>query len=228
MIKVRNLQKIYHRPSDTLHVLKGVSLTIEAGEVLAIVGPSGAGKSTLLHIMGGLDRPHEGEVLFNESLIYRLNERALARLRNREMGFIFQFYHLLPEFTAMENVMLPSLVEWNEHKMKDVRLRAADLLERVGMKDRREHKPNELSGGEQQRVAIARALINNPKVVFCDEPTGNLDSETGHKIIELLLEFNRQHRQTLVIVTHDEQMAGLSRRVIHMRDGKLVDDDPKS
>jgi lipoprotein-releasing system ATP-binding protein len=223
MIKAQNLQKIYHRQASSLSVLKGVDLTIAEGEVLAIVGPSGAGKSTLLHIMGGLDRPTEGEVLFDQCPIYRLNERALAQLRNRQMGFIFQFYHLLPEFTALENVMLPSLIEWSEQKTKDVRLRAEDLLERVGMKDRRHHKPNELSGGEQQRVAIARSLINNPKVVFCDEPTGNLDSETGHKIIELLLEFNRLHHQTLVIVTHDEQMAGLSRRVIHMRDGKLMD-----
>ena len=222
MLEAIAIEKHYDHPAGKVHVLKGIDLQISDGEVVAIVGPSGAGKSTLLHIMGGLDHPVSGEVVFAGENIYKLNEHKRAQMRNRNIGFIFQFYHLLPEFTALENVILPALVDKNVGSMDSVKVRAVALLDRVGLNQRYEHKPHELSGGEQQRVAIARALINEPKVVFCDEPTGNLDSESGKGVIDLLMELNQKNKQTLVIVTHDENIAKRSHRVVNMRDGKLV------
>ena len=223
MLEAVNVHKVYRQSSSELHVLRGIDLRIAPGEVVVIVGPSGAGKSTLLHIMGGLDLPSEGKVLFGQKDIYRLNDRQRAKIRNRGFGFIFQFYHLLPEFSALENVILPGLVDNEKISMEDLKVKGRDLLERVGLRDRQQHKPNELSGGEQQRVAIARALINDPQVIFCDEPTGNLDSENGELIIQLLLEMNEKRGQTLVIVTHDEEIARRSQRVLHMRDGKMAE-----
>ncbi len=222
MLEVLDVRKHYDHPSGKIQVLKGIDLKINEGDVVAIVGPSGAGKSTLMHIMGGLDHPAHGQVIFEGQNIYKINEHKRAEIRNRKMGFIFQFYHLLPEFTALENVILPALVDKNVKSMDSVKAKAILLLDKVGLSQRAEHKPHELSGGEQQRVAIARALINEPKVIFCDEPTGNLDSESGKGVIDLLMNLNKNNKQTLVIVTHDEQIAKSSHRVIHMRDGKLA------
>lgn len=221
MLEVLDVEKHYDHPSGKIEVLKGIRLTILDGEVVAIVGPSGAGKSTLLHIMGGLDHPAQGKMVFEGNNIYKLNETKRAQMRNGKFGFIFQFYHLLPEFTALENVILPALIDKNVGSMDSVKAKAILVLDRVGLKHRYEHKPHELSGGEQQRVAIARALINEPKVIFCDEPTGNLDSESGKGVIDLLMEINQKNKQTLVIVTHDEQIAKRSHRIIKMRDGKI-------
>ncbi len=222
MLEISEVEKHYDHPAGQVHVLRGIDLKITQGEVVAIVGPSGAGKSTLLHILGGLDVPAKGEVVFEDQNLYKLSEVKRAQIRNLKMGFIFQFYHLLPEFTALENVILPALVDKNVGSMDSVKAKAILLLDRVGLNQRYEHKPHELSGGEQQRVAIARALINEPKVIFCDEPTGNLDSESGTGVIDLLMELNQKNKQTLVIVTHDEQIAKRSHRVVKMRDGKLV------
>lgn len=222
MLQVKNLHKSYFQQASRLHVLKGIDLTIDKGEVVAIVGPSGAGKSTLLHIVGGLDKPEEGEVIFDGRDLYKLKENERAKVRNRQVGFVFQFYHLLPEFTALENVILPALVKEKIFNVERVKSQGSRLLEKVGLEGRQAHKPQELSGGEQQRVAIARALINSPDVLLCDEPTGNLDSESGKQIIELLLDLNRKNKQTLVIVTHDDSIARQAHRIVHIRDGRLV------
>ncbi|OGX35345.1 MAG: lipoprotein ABC transporter ATP-binding protein [Omnitrophica WOR_2 bacterium RIFCSPHIGHO2_02_FULL_52_10] len=207
---------------NMLDVLKGVDLGIKRGEFVSIVGPSGAGKSTLLHILGGLDKPDKGSVHFDGEDIYGLSDPARAALRNTSVGFIFQFYHLLPEFTALENVFLPRMIQMRYGKKKDFERDAAEILEKVGLKHRAQHKSYQLSGGEQQRVAIARALINRPKVIFCDEPTGNLDSESGSEIIRLLIGLNKNNGQTIVIVTHDEHVAQQSHRIVHIKDGELV------
>jgi len=216
------LQKSYHQAGATLHVLKGIDLKIDEAEMVAIVGPSGAGKSTLLHILGGLDYPDQGKVILEGEEIYRLNDVQRAGIRNKRIGFVFQFYHLLPEFTALENVILPQLIKEDDAKIVKYQDKGLALLERVGLKLRAAHKPYQLSGGEQQRVAIARALINEPRIVFCDEPTGNLDSQSGEEVIRLLTELNKKNRQTLVVVTHDQDIARLADRVIHIRDGQLV------
>ncbi|HOW35149.1 MAG TPA: ABC transporter ATP-binding protein [Candidatus Omnitrophota bacterium] len=222
MLEAKDVHKIYNHATANLHVLKGIDLKINAGDFLTIIGPSGAGKSTLLHILGGLDRPTEGAVNFDGQDIYNLNDRERAGIRNKKVGFVFQFYHLLPEFTALENVVLPGLVKSDMAQADRLREKGMVLLESVGLKERASHKPGQLSGGEQQRVAIARALVNEPKVIFCDEPTGNLDSKSGEDIIHLLLQLNQTRKQTLVIVTHDEYVAKLSRMTISMRDGKFV------
>ena len=222
MLQAVNIHKIYDHASTKLHILKGINLNIQSGDILAIVGPSGAGKSTLLHILGGLDRPNEGNVVLEGEDIYQLNDKERSFLRNKKIGFVFQFYHLLPEFTALENVILPAVVSAKTKDPGTFETKGLDLLDRVGLSKRASHKPNQLSGGEQQRVAIARSLINDPKVIFCDEPTGNLDSESGRGIIELLVSLNAKNKQTLVIVTHDEQIAKLSHTVINIRDGRLV------
>jgi len=221
MLVVLDIHKHYDHPAGKVQVLRGIDLKVNTGDVVAIVGPSGAGKSTLLHIMGGLDQPAEGQVIFEGEDLYKIPEQKRAQIRNMKIGFIFQFYHLLPEFTALENVILPALIEKNAN-IEVVKLKAIQLLDKVGLGDRCEHKPHELSGGEQQRVAIARALINEPKVIFCDEPTGNLDSESGKCVIDLLMDLNQKNKQTLVIVTHDEAIAKRSHHVVPMRDGKLA------
>ena len=218
LIEAAHIHKFYPGP---LHVLKGVDLTIQTGEVVAIMGPSGAGKSTLLHILGGLDVPEEGQVIFKGRDLYGLSDIKRAQTRNSDMGFIFQFYHLLPELTALENVILPAMIKENSRKTSTIENAGLKLLKQLGLSSRSSHRPNQLSGGEQQRVAIARALMNGPKVVFCDEPTGNLDSVSGGVVMDTLLRLNQTHGVTVVIVTHDEKIASRTQRVIAMKDGLL-------
>ena len=213
-----NLHKSYDNGGKTLHVLKGISLKVIKGKVLAIVGPSGAGKSTLLHILGGLDRSISGSVFLNGVDIYKLGDRQRARLRNRQIGFVFRFYHLLAEFTALENVMLPAVIK----KAPMAKQKGQQLLEKVGLGHRINHLPSQLSGGECQRVAIARALINEPAIVFCDEPTGNLDSKTGGLIYDIIWRLNKEKKQTFVIATHEERIVKRADEVCRIKDGELV------
>ena len=217
-ISARELFRSFKMGERKIEVLRGITIDVTAGESLFLCGASGAGKSTLLYTLAGLERPEKGVVKFGEVDVYAQSERNLAKLRNTKFGFIFQAYHLLPELTALENVMLPALIGG------DSRLEAAKAsLERVGLGERLQHLPAELSGGEQQRVAIARALINNPEVIFADEPTGNLDSTTGGSIVELLLNLVRAEKKTLVVVTHDRELAKRGDRHLDMRDGLIVD-----
>jgi lipoprotein-releasing system ATP-binding protein len=216
ILKAENLHKNY----GNLAVLKGVSMGINEGEMVAIVGASGAGKSTLLHLLSTLDRIDKGEVYFKNKALSKLNKIELNTLRNKTFGFIFQFHHLLPEFTAIENICIPAWIANASKKQSETR--AMELLERMGLGNRAEHKPSELSGGEQQRVAIARALMNKPSIIFADEPTGNLDSSNAEEVNKLFLDLKKELNQTFVIVTHNEDLASLADRVIHMRDGNLV------
>jgi lipoprotein-releasing system ATP-binding protein len=217
VIECRNLVKTYNDGSRELRILRGVDLAVHEGEIMAICGASGVGKSTLLHIIGTLDRPTSGEILFRDQPLLKMGRSAVNRIRNEEIGFVFQFYHLLPEFTAFENVMMPAL---SQGKRKSAcAARAEELLEKVGLADRMTHKPGQLSGGEQQRVAIARALFNKPSVILADEPTGNLDENTGSGIIELLWDLNKTDGCTLVLVTHDEALADRAHRWVHIHDG---------
>ncbi len=218
LLLAHNLHKSYDNGAKTLHVLKGISLKVIKGKVLAIVGPSGAGKSTLLHILGGLDSPVSGSVFLNGVDIYKLRDRQRAELRNRRIGFVFQFYHLLAEFTALENVILPAAIR----KAPRAKQKGYQLLEKVGLKHRMNHLPSQLSGGERQRVAIARALINEPTIVFCDEPTGNLDSKTGGLIYDIIWRLNKEKKQTFVIVTHEERIVKTADDVYRIKDGELV------
>ncbi|MBI3996602.1 MAG: ABC transporter ATP-binding protein [Candidatus Omnitrophica bacterium] len=222
MIEARRVYKEYVMGKVTLQVLKGVSLQIDTGAFVAIVGPSGAGKSTLLHLLAGLDTPTSGEVRWDEHVVSRLSDRKRAEFRNRTLGIVFQFYHLLPELSAVENVMLPSLVRGarNSHALRE---QATACLKQVGLAQRVRHKPRELSGGEQQRVAIARALINEPKLLLCDEPTGNLDSKTGAEVIELLVGLHQRNRVGLVVVTHQMKLAESADQTIVLEDGRVVD-----
>jgi len=203
-----------------LHVLKGVNLDVDTGEIVTIVGKSGAGKSTLLHIMGTLDKADSGAVTITGKEIERMGERELARFRNSTIGFIFQFHHLLPEFTALENVCIPAYIR--SMSQQEATSRARKLLEYMGLSDRLEHKPNALSGGEQQRVAVARALMNNPRVIFADEPTGNLDTETSQDIHRLFLKLRDDFGQTFIIVSHNQELARLSDRTLVMQDGLFL------
>ena len=220
IIEAKGLGKSYKNGVSPTEVLKGIDLRVAKKEFLAIQGPSGAGKSTLLHILGGLDYPSAGTVLFEGEDLYGLKENELAMFRNRKVGFVFQFYHLLSEFNVLENVILPSLIKswWEKNK---VSLYAKSLLEKLGLSGRLQHRPNQLSGGEQQRVAIARALINSPKLLLCDEPTGNLDSKTGNELMQILLDLNKIDKVTCVMVTHDEILAKIADRVLHMIDGRI-------
>jgi lipoprotein-releasing system ATP-binding protein len=220
-IRAEGLTKAYVVGGVELKVLKGIDLTIEPGEMVTIHGPSGAGKSTLLHILGTLDRPTSGTVSYGDLGVESLGEKALAGLRNERIGFIFQFYHLLPEFTALENVVLPSMVRGI--KLDEGRRRARELLESVGLEHREKHKPDALSGGEQQRVAIARALINEPEVVFADEPTGNLDEQNSVEIYNLMTRLNKEYGTTFVIVTHESSLAKAAGRSLRMVDGRIED-----
>ena len=216
MLTARNLTKNY----SNLHVLKGVDITVNKGEIVTIVGSSGAGKSTLLHILGTLDTPTSGEIWLNDVNLSALRGNALADFRNRHMGFIFQFHHLLPEFTAIENVCIPGFIAGA--RKDEVKKRAAFLLDTLGLSGRLNHKPNELSGGEQQRVAVARALINTPDIVMADEPTGNLDSKNARELHQLFFELRDKFQQTFIIVTHNEELAPLSDRQLVMKDGKMI------
>jgi len=204
-------------------VLKGIDLTIEHGEMLSVVGPSGTGKSTLLHIMGTLDLPSSGRVLYDDRDVTTYASSKLAEFRNNCLGFVFQFHHLLPEFTALENVMIPGLIGRGDRN--ETKKRATELLEEVGLSERLTHRPGELSGGEQQRVALARALVMNPKLVLADEPTGNLDTLTSRAIHELLFRLNQLHGTTFLVVTHNRELAEKMPRVLHMLDGRIVDDE---
>lgn len=216
MIAITGLHKSY----GSLEVLKGIDLRIAQSEVVSIVGASGAGKTTLLQIMGTLDRPDSGKVLYNDTEVQALGEKQLARFRNENIGFIFQFHQLLPEFTALENVCIPA---WIGGKGKsEAEKRATELLTLLGLKDRSEHKPGKLSGGEQQRVAVARALINSPKVIFADEPSGNLDSANARSLHELFFKLRDEMGQTIVIVTHNEELADMADRKIVMQDGRVA------
>jgi len=208
-----------HKQFGTVEVLKGVDLEIQKGEIVSIVGPSGSGKSTLLHILGTLDKPDRGEVQLNDTKLTALSGKKLARFRNKHIGFVFQFHHLLPEFTALENVCIPGWMAGT--KKSEVKERALHLLRLLGLSHRLEHKPGALSGGEQQRVAVARALINSPDVLFADEPTGNLDSANAKELHQLFFDLRKDFGQTFLIVTHNEELAQLSDRVVHMRDGKI-------
>ena len=215
MLKGKNIYKRY----GSLEVLRGVNLEIKKGEVVSIVGPSGCGKSTLLHILGSLDKADLGEIVINNTALNLLSGNKLAAFRNKHIGFVFQFHHLLPEFTALENVCIPG---WLAGKGKnEIRDRARGLLKMLGLAERNENKPNQLSGGEQQRVAVARALINNPDIVFADEPTGNLDSANAQELHHLFFDLRKQFDQTFLIVTHNEELSQLSDRVLHMKDGKI-------
>lgn len=205
--------------SSTLEVLKGIDLTIAEGEIITIIGPSGVGKSTLLHLIGGLDRPTQGRVRIDGDDISGYDDTRLAQFRNRTIGFVFQFHHLLPEFTALENVMMPGLV--SRHERRSLQERARELLQRVGLADRLQHRPKELSGGEQQRVAVARALINVPRLLLADEPSGNLDTESAQMLHDMLWEISRQLRQTLVVVTHNRDLADRSDRIIELYNGRI-------
>lgn len=217
MIEIRNITKSY----DSLQVLKGIDLDIVPGEVVSIVGPSGAGKTTLLQIIGSLDRPDTGSVKYDNSDIFSLKEAQLARFRNKNIGFVFQFHQLLPEFTLLENVAMPALI--GGVKRSEAYDRARELINYLGLKDRESHRPAELSGGERQRAAVARALINRPKVVLADEPSGSLDSKNRQELHKLFFDLRRDMNQTFVIVTHDETLAADCDRIIKMRDGQIVD-----
>jgi len=223
MLEARKLHKSYHNGNKTIHVLKGVDLSIDSGEFVAVVGPSGAGKSTLLHILGGLDDPTKGEVIFEKENIYGLSDLALCKIRNERIGFVFQFYHLLPEFTVLENVLMPALINAGpSRKSLTLRKNALELLGHVGLGERSTHFPSQLSGGEQQRVAIVRALINEPALLLCDEPTGNLDSKTGEGIISLVKKINSERRMSVVLVTHNLELANVADKSYHLKDGILV------
>ncbi len=218
MIEARGIKKSY----KALAVLKGVDLTIQQGEFISIIGKSGAGKSTLLHILGTLDRVDSGSLKINNIEISQLSEKQLADFRNQNIGFVFQFHHLLPEFTALENVAMPALIHKKNEKQAEKR--AAELLDYLGLSNRLTHKPTQLSGGEQQRVAVARALMNQPSVVFADEPSGNLDSKSSQELHQLLFKLRDDFRQTFIIVTHNAELARMSDRQLEMKDGVLVND----
>lgn len=217
MILGKNISKKY----DQLEVLKGVNIQVEKGEVVSIIGPSGSGKSTLLHILGTLDRADAGDITINNTLVNKLSEKKLATFRNQHIGFVFQFHHLLPEFTAVENICIPGWIAGRSRL--HVKEQAMELLNLMGLTERAGNKPNQLSGGEQQRVAVARALINQPHIIFADEPTGNLDSANAQDMHQLFLRLRRDMGHTFLIVTHNDELAGLSDRVLHMKDGLLLE-----
>jgi len=218
VVEARNLTKTYTIAEREIRVLDNVSLTVAAGEFLVIEGSSGSGKTTLLSLLSGLDKPSSGQVLLEEKDITDTSEDDLAPVRNESIGFVFQSFHLVPSLTALENVMFPAELKRDPR----ARNKAADLLKRVGMQSRSTNYPHQLSGGEMQRVAMCRAVINNPKIIFADEPTGNLDSENGKAVLELLLEFQKEHRTTLVLVTHSAEIAKIADRMIVLKDGRIV------
>lgn len=224
LLQVVDLHKSYAFDSQRIHVLKGINFTLQEGELVAMIGASGAGKSTFLHIIGTLDRPTQGSVFFKGKNLFQQSETALAGFRNRKIGFVFQFHHLLPEFTALENTYLPALIQ--KCSQEEAIRQATTLLTEVGLGHRLHHKPGELSGGEQQRVAVARALVRQPDLILADEPTGNLDTQTGDTLFALLRDLNRKRRTAFVIVTHNERLSQQADRIVHMTDGQITDQSP--
>ncbi len=224
LVTVQNVTKTFEHEGRSLEVLKGIDLEIGAGEMVTIVGPSGAGKSTLLHLIGTLDLPTEGRILYDGRDVTLLGSSDLAEFRNRSIGFVFQFHHLLPEFTALENVMMPGLIQGGRR----LENRARELLSEVGLSERLTHRPGELSGGEQQRVALARALLMQPKLVLADEPTGNLDSQTSDSVQSLIFDLNRRHGITFLIVTHSRDFAAMMPRQVSMKDGRIDSDERRA
>lgn len=223
VLDAQKIEKSFTDGKSTVDVIKGISLQVTAGEFVSIVGSSGSGKSTLLHILGGLDRPSAGQVMVNGRRFDNLSEADRGYVRNENLGFVYQFHHLLPEFTALENVAMPLMLRKNV-KFKEAKQQAEYLLERVGLTHRLTHQPGELSGGERQRVALARAVVTKPKLMMADEPTGNLDRKTADKIFELLTELRSEFNMAMLIVTHDEQLAHSADRILHMRDGLWMND----
>ena len=213
-----DLHKSFQTGAARLDVLKGVNLKVYRGEMVAVIGASGVGKSTLLHILGALDRPDKGNVNLNRTDMFSLDDRELAHLRNETIGFVFQFHHLLPEFTALENVIMPKLIAGGE--MDDIKEKGESILAEVGLADRKDHRPGELSGGEQQRVAVARALINDPQILVADEPSGNLDKDNKENLHQLLTTLNRNRRQTIILATHNQELSQRATKVCRLKDGK--------
>jgi lipoprotein-releasing system ATP-binding protein len=226
LVRVEGIRKKFLHEGNEVEILKGIDLAIDAGEMLCIVGPSGAGKSTLLHILGTLDLPTSGKIVFEGEDVTRFSSSGLAGFRNRALGFVFQFHHLLPEFNALENVMMPGLIRGTPRAAIEKSARA--LLEEVGLTHRLTHRPGELSGGEQQRVALARALVMEPKLILADEPTGNLDSRTSDAMNELFFDLNRRRGTTFLVVTHSRDLAGQMPRVVTMRDGRIESDERRA
>lgn len=223
LLKIESLKKTYTRGDQVVEALRGVSLEIQSGQFVSIMGPSGSGKSTLLHLMGGLDRPSHGKVVLQNQAIETLSDNELSLFRRQKLGFIFQFFNLLPTLNALENVALPRLL--NKESIKNIRPKAEELLKMMGLEKRMDHKPDQLSGGEMQRVAIARALIGDPLMIFADEPTGNLDSKTGESVLTLLKSLVNDHGKTIVMVTHDPKAASYGNRLIKLKDGVLDSDE---
>ncbi len=219
LLKAENIHKTYTGKAEPVHVLKGVDITIKRDDLTAIVGSSGSGKSTLLHILGGLDRPDKGTIHFRNTDLSGMDDETLARFRNRNIGFVFQFHHLLPEFTALENVFMPGLIAGKS--MNEIRDRAGYLLEETGLRDRMDHRPSELSGGEQQRVAVARALMNEPEIIMADEPTGNLDEANTEKLLTVLMDIKQKEKTAIVLITHDSRIAGIAPTIYQLHHGKL-------
>jgi lipoprotein-releasing system ATP-binding protein len=219
VLKAKDICRGFQTGAGILDVLKGVDLEVSQGEIVAIIGPSGSGKSTLLHILGTLDRPDKGSVNLDSTEVFSLNDKELAHFRNRTIGFVFQFHHLLPEFSALENVMMPKLIAGEDPRQ--IRNKAVDILKEVGLADRVDHKPGELSGGEQQRVAVARALINNPKIVIADEPSGNLDRSSAESLHNLVTELKDNINQTFILATHNLELAQRAQRIFKLEDGKI-------
>lgn len=224
LLEVNGLKKVFSRGEENVEALRGVSLSLDRGEFASIMGPSGSGKSTLLHLIGGLDRPTAGSIQIDQQSIEGYNDNQLSIFRRRKLGFIFQFFNLLPTLTALENVALPLLLDGRS--MRDVEPKAKELLTLIGMKNRMQHLPDQMSGGEMQRVAIARALVADPLLILADEPTGNLDSKTGTTVLEILAEMTRSHKNTVLMVTHDPRAASFGSRIITLKDGKIETDGP--
>ena len=219
VIKTENLRKVYFLEEEKIEALKGINITVKKGEMVALMGPSGSGKSTLLHLLGGIDVPTEGKVFINDFDIFSLDDKKLSVFRNKHIGFVFQFHYLLPEFTVLENVMLPVQI----YNKRDAKEKAERILRLLGLEHRLNHKPTQISGGEQQRTAIARAVVNEPDIILADEPTGNLDSENAHNVMNIFKEMNKKDNVSIVIATHDPEIAEYCDRIFYLKDGQIQD-----